>query len=361
MKPRAARGPRWATLVTLIASLSVERAAHAQVPGASSPGAPSTGAGAPAAAEEEAIRRYGDGRRLLEAGDYTKALIELRASLAALPSPNTELLVGHAQRLGGARGEAAATYRRVILTAGEKIRAGEDRFQATLEEAGRWEATLRAELAEVEIFVAGAPAGTIVAVDGTDVESTAQPRGVVARVLHEPGPVAVTARSPEGRTVSGSAQGTAGARVAIDLDLAPKVAETRDSSSGEGLGPPPLPSWIAAGVGATGLVVFGVFGAMSASTASDLDACAPSCSASLREDADGGARDQTIANVGLVIGAVGLVTAGVLWVAWPAEPSASAAPDPAAPSSSPAGSPAGPSASLRLRVGPGASDVTLRF
>ncbi len=294
---------------------------------------------------------------MLEAGDYAGALIELRASLASLPSPNTELLVGHAQRLGGARGDAAATYRRVIASAGEKVRAGGARFQATLEEAGRWEATLRTELAEVEIFIAGAPPGTSVAVDGAEVEASPDPRGITARLMHEPGPIAVTARSPEGRTASGSANGTAGARVAIELDLAVKTPEPPPPPPDRGIGPPPLPAWIAGGVGATGLVVFGVFGAMSAGAASDLDACAPSCSPSLQETADGGARDQAIANVGLVIGAVGFVTAGVLWITWPGDEPASAP----TPTSSPSPPAATPSA-LRLRVSPaGAADVTLRF
>ena len=74
----------------------------------------------------------------------------------------------------------------------------------------------------------------------------------------------------------------------------------------------------------TGLALFGIFGAMSSSTASDLEACAPRCASSLREDADGAKTQQTVANVSLVVGAVGLASAAVLWIVWPEDERAAA-------------------------------------
>lgn len=287
------------------------------------PGDAAQAAPAPAATDEEAIQRFKDGRKLLEEGKFDEALVELRASFDKMPSPNTELLIGHALRLSNRRAEAAATYRRVIVTAGEKVRAGEDRFQATLEEAGRLGASLRAQLVELDIVVTGAPEGTTVAVgsDTAPVESNA--RGLTAKVLHEPGEITVVATAPDGRTVTQQVTGAAGGQSAILLEIpaaevaGPPPKKTEVKADAADIWPPPVPSWIAAGVGAGGLVVFGIFGAMSSSSASDLEACSPRCPESLRDTADSGSTNQTIANVGLVIGAVGLVTAGVLWVVWP--------------------------------------------
>lgn len=294
------------------------------------PGAPGAAPGTPPAApppDEDAIRRFKDGRRLLEEGKFDEALTELRASFDKLPSPNTELLIGHALRLTNRRAEAAMVYRRVIASAGEKVRAGEERFRPTLEEAGRLEATLRAQLVELDVVVTGAPAGTTVAIGPDTLEVASDARGVTAKALHEAGPLTVVATAPDGRTIRKDIDTQPGGQTAVVLELpapqgeAPKTVEA-STEGGLDIPPPPLASWIAGGVGVAGLAVFGIFGAMSSSAASDLDACSPSCPESLRDTADGGATQQTVANVGLVFGALGLVTAGVLWVVWPEDEAA---------------------------------------
>ena len=325
-------------------------------PPAGAPGAPPPAAPPP---DEDAIRRFKDGRRLLEEGKFDEALLELRASFEKLPSPNTELLIGHALRLTNRRAEAAMVYRRVIASAGEKVRAGEERFRPTLEEAGRLEATLRAQLVELDVVVSGAPAGTTVAVGADTLEVSSDARGVTAKALHEAGPLTVIATAPDGRTVRKDIDTQPGGQAAVVLDLpaveggAPKGVEA-STEGGLDIPPPPLASWIAGGVGVAGLAVFGIFGAMSSSAASDLDACSPSCPESLRDTADGGATQQTVANVGLVFGALGLVTAGVLWVVWPEdEPAATSlgAPPPTA---------APPRAAVRVSPA-GRADVLVTF
>ena len=77
---------------------------------------------------------------------------------------------------------------------------------------------------------------------------------------------------------------------------------------------PPTVSWIAWGVGVAGFATFAIFGSMAESAADDLDACRPLCPQSLKDRADGGERDETIANVGLVVGALGIVGGGVAWI-----------------------------------------------
>lgn len=295
-------------------------AASAPPPGSAAP--PPATPPPPAATDEDAIRRFKDGRRLLEEGKFDEALVELRASFEKLPSPNTELLIGHALRLTNRRAEAAMVYRRVIASAGEKVRGGEERFRPTLEEAGRLEATLRAQLVELDVVVSGAPVGTTVVVGADTLEVASDARGVTAKALHEAGPLTVIATAPDGRTVRKDIDTQPGGQAAVLLELPavegpkPKVVEA-STEGGLDIPPPPLASWIAGGVGVAGLAVFGIFGAMSSSAASDLDECSPSCPDALRDTADGGATQQTVANVGLVFGALGLATAGVLWVVWP--------------------------------------------
>ena len=71
----------------------------------------------------------------------------------------------------------------------------------------------------------------------------------------------------------------------------------------------PVGSWVGLGVGAAGMVAFGVFGSMAKSNSEELDACSPRCPESMRPTADDGKRNQTIANIGLAVGGVGLATA----------------------------------------------------
>lgn len=301
-------------------------------PAAEPPAGPAAAAPAPAPADEDAIRRFKDGRKLLEEGKFDEALVELKASFERMPSPNTELLIGHALRLSNRRAEAAATYRRVTVTAGEKVRAGEKRFQPTLEEAGRLEASLRAQLAEIDIVVTGAPEGTTLAVGSDTAPTQTNARGLTSKVLHEPGEITIVATTPDGRTVKQDVTAPAGGQASVLIEIPamtgeppPPLKKGEVKADAADIWPPPVPSWIAAGVGAGGLVMFGIFGAMSSSSAGDLEECSPRCPESLRDTADSGSTNQTIANVGLVIGAVGLVTAGVLWVVWPDDEKTSAA------------------------------------
>src|SRR5690606_9998105 len=146
------------------------------------------------------------------------------------------------------RAEAAMVYRRVIASAGEKVREGEERFRPTLEEAGRLEATLRAQLVEVDVVVTGAPPGTTVAIGADTVEVTADTRGVTAKVLHDPGDLAIVATAPDGRTTTETVAGAPGGRAAVILEMPPVAAPPPPvvvEDGGLDVPPPPLASWIA--------------------------------------------------------------------------------------------------------------------
>jgi len=156
-----------------------------------------------------------------------------------------------------------------------------------------------------------------------------------------PGDVEVVVSSP-GRTVNESVKAVAANehRVAIDLSepdrplsrLAPPMAEAQ--ANPEVLPPGPasgepvsdtsstrsgslLPwAFVATGVGAAGFITFGIAGSMARSSESELEeSCVNDvCPASLQETVDEGRTRQTIANIGLVVGAIGLGGAVTLFV-----------------------------------------------
>jgi hypothetical protein len=283
---------------------------------------------------DEATQHYAAGRKLLEAGRFGPAAVELRASFALVASPNSELLLGHAERELGHKVAAIEAYNHVVVEAGRRVQAGEARYQATLEEAGRWAAVLRSALSEIDVTLTRAADGATLAIDGKKLDLPSGgtgPRQV--RVFHEPGSAQVTVHSADGRAFEKTLTLAAGHAESVTMDLgldvkspanaapavgAPTAAPAPAPASEGGFHGPPLPSWVALGVGVVGAGMFGVFGSMASSKASALKVCAPSCPADRRPEADAGKRDQTLANVGLVIGGVGIATAAVLWIALPA-------------------------------------------
>jgi hypothetical protein len=78
-------------------------------------------------------------------------------------------------------------------------------------------------------------------------------------------------------------------------------------------------AYVSGGVGLVGLAAFGVFGAMSNAKYSDLQSSCPGnhCTPDRSSDIDNGRTFQTIANVGLVVGAVGVATSAVLFIISP--------------------------------------------
>ncbi len=273
---------------------------------------------------KEAIKLYKRGRQLVAQRKYEEALSVLDEALALLPSPNTELLKAQALRELGRLGEAMAAYQRVKQEASRRVSKGEQRYQRTLAEAGRWSAVLSAKVGELVVVVNHAPAGTTLTVGG-DAVATDGDRAtqiLAARLWREPGAVTVVARSDDGREVTQEATIATTASATVTLVFPepvgpPVVATDPEPLPNEEDTPfpmPPWPSYAALGVGALGFGVFGVFGALSSSTASDLDECTPSCPDSMRDDADTAQTDQTVANVGLIVGITGVTAAAAIWL-----------------------------------------------
>lgn len=281
---------------------------------AGQPATPPAGAAEPAplqGAEREALEHYQRGRRLLDEERPADALAAFDASLLLLPSANTELMKAHAVRSLGRRGEALALYLQVMGSAGARVRAGEERFRPTLAEAGRWAAILRAELGELTIDLSQAPADVTLTIDAVTVETTTD-RASGTRRAHvwlEPRRVRVVAATPAGAQRTGTVDLEPGGARALTLDFG-ATASARETSSG-----PPIASVVAAGVGVVGLGAFAVFAVMAEAADEDLSHCSPRCFEPGDLDTER-ARDRyaTAANVSLAVGAVAIVTGGVIWL-----------------------------------------------
>ena len=142
---------------------------------------------------ELGLQHYRKGRALIAQKAYTEALQELEASHRLLPSPNTLLLIAHAQRELGQRTKAARSYALVVEQAEERVKAGENRFAAAANDAKRWLNELGKQLGRVSITIPDAGhANVTVTVNDEPVELERDVDAVRARnIWVQPGLVVV--------------------------------------------------------------------------------------------------------------------------------------------------------------------------
>jgi hypothetical protein len=281
---------------------------------------------------KDPVGLYAKGKAAVEKGDFQGALAALEPSYAALPSPNTLLLVAHAKRGLGKKLDAIRDYEHVASDADLKIRAGEARYEPTFGEARKWIDTLAMELTQVGGRVLHAPASATVSLNGEKVkaERDATDTLVVAPVWMNPGSVVLRAEVG-GTTREAKADAKAGSKPILSLDFVQSatppvasapVAAPEPAKSSRSI---PVTAWIAGGVGVAGFAMFGIFGALAKSDYDSLQDCSPRCPESQRSTADSGKTKQTVANVGLVVGGVGVLTAvGLVLFAPKKEPAAPA-------------------------------------
>ena len=280
------------------------------------------------ATQQEAVAKYKQGRALIEKKDYESALRELTESYALLDSPNTLLLMAHAERELGREAKAAGLYEQVVKDANDRISQGEVRFGKTAEDAQGWLDRLSERLGKITVTVVKAPSGTTLRIDGEPVGAPEAKGGTmkVESLWWKAGTVRVEATGPDGRSQAATVEIAAGGVATASIDMSdlgkdddvstPVVAATLDTDdrSSKSI---PTASWITGGVGVAGLAVFAIFGSSAKSKASDLDACSPRCPESERDVADAGKRDQMVANIGLAVGGVGLLSAAGFYIFQP--------------------------------------------
>jgi hypothetical protein len=276
-----------------------------------------------------AEKKLAEGRKLFKAGKFEEAIAAFEAAHEIVANPEARLMAARAHQNLGELVKARADYTAAIEE-GEPAVQHNGKYRETLQAARKELKELEGVLARVTIQLRHAPSGTKVEIDGEplDTSKLGEP------MLLPPGAIEVVATSPDGREVkSRKLTLTAGQDAKVDLaftrddkdDVAPTIVE-------EGLETPPpdepapAPSsggsgkrtaaFIAGGVGVAGLATFAVFGAMSNSKYNSLDkACTGSvCPANRQDDIDEGKRDQMLANIGLVVGAVGVGASATLFL-----------------------------------------------
>lgn len=273
---------------------------------------------------EQAQAKFVKGKDHLAKKQYAEALAEFRGSLEIVASPNARLFVARTLRDMGKIVEAYVEFGRTEVEAKE-LAAQDVRYQKTAEAAAAERKEIEPQLAFVTVTIKGASDATTLKIGGEEVKRAGwnEPAPIV------PGSAEVVVETPGKPTVRRMVTLPAGGKTAVDVDAETGVATggalvtaptpekpAEPVKKDEGGGDYRTYAYVAGGVGAAGLITFGVFGALAASRYSDLkDACGGKpCPESKRSDVEGGQTRQTIANIGLVVGLVGVATGVTLFV-----------------------------------------------
>ncbi len=288
---------RWLRLCLLTATLALSSAAAAQTVDVTE------------ATEEQktaAREAYKAGDKAFAAGKYEEALGHFRDSYDKVKSPNSHYMVARSLDMLGRHVEA---YRELEATIAEAdaLAGSDERYAKTAATARDNLEQWRQKIGLLTLDVR-APAGASVSVGGRSID------GWDAPIPVEPGVVTVTLSTPDGTTersveveAGGSAELTLNAPSPLVVDDTPPEEETDDGISGLRIG-----AYVGFGVGAVGLIGFGVFGGLHLNEYGKFEDECPdgSCAPDRSADADTGRTYQTIANVSLIVGIAG-ATAGL--------------------------------------------------
>ncbi len=283
-------------------------------------GAATEAAAQTAAPSEADVKQASDffekGSKLYDAKKFALALDEFKKSYATVASPNSHLYI--ARCLVGLKElrDAYLEFDKVIDEADAKASAGETKYAPTRDTARAERDELAPKLALVTPNIANADAATTLKIGGAAVprERWGKPLPIA------PGDADVVLETPGKPPVTQKLSLAAGDKKDLPLDAAPAAAITAPPPVET---PPEQPAashgslrpfaYVAGGVGVAGLALFAVAGAMTSATYSDLESsCGGRCppGGSYDDDISSGKTTQTLANVGLIVGAVG-VAAGV--------------------------------------------------
>jgi hypothetical protein len=309
-----ARRPR---LFRLLATLPVVTAlALAHAPLALAAGDP-PGQASPVK-REQAQSRFERGKTLFTAKKYDEALVEFRASFDIVASPNTHLFVGRCLRELGRLVEAYVELGRTAIEAKE-LAAEDSRYARAAESATTERNEIAKKLGFISITLDHATDATTLKVAGEEVRRAGWSEPIPA----VPGTVVVRVETPPGLPIERTVTLAAGARESLAIDVndapvapgaSPPVSTTKDSGPS---GRSSLRTWayVTGAVGVAGLVTFTVAGLSAHSTYSSLrtECGGAPCPPSRQSEIDSGRTKQTIANVGLIIGIVGVATGTTLF------------------------------------------------
>lgn len=268
---------------------------------------------------EQAQARFQRARDLMAKKQYEQALVEFRASHDIVASPNTRLEIARCLHLMGRLVAAYAELGRTAIEARE-LTAQDNRYKRTGDAATSERSEIEPQLGFVALTIENPAEGTRVVVGGEELRRAAwaEPAPVA------PGAADVVVETPGHAPVKRTVSLAAGQRTSLTIDAqSGEVAQAAQPAP-----PPPATqqpknlaavrpwAYVAGGVGAAGLLTFAIGGAMAKSTYDDLNsACGGGpCPPSKTGEISSGKTQETIANVGLVVGAVGAVAGVTLYV-----------------------------------------------
>lgn len=278
------------------------------------------------AQQQRAQELYNEGVGHFKGGRHADAAESFRKSYDVVASPNSHLMYARALRDSGKLAEA---YEELALTQQEasELAARLPKYASTAESAEAELIEVRKRIAAISIEVRGDTPEVTVFVGPRQI-----PRERWRNVGLVPGNVDVSARLPGGRRAWQNVEARQGELVKVELDLSADAPPVAAGAEPSGTDPGSAPgqedsgptrerslrpyAYIAGGVGIAGLVTFGVFGAMSRSTHSDLEDSCPGgvCPPERQDDIDAGKTQQTIANIGLAVGIIGIGAGVTLFV-----------------------------------------------
>jgi hypothetical protein len=270
----------------------------------------------------QAEQRFLRGKQLYQQGKYDEALVELRASLDIVQSPNTRLLIARCLRDKGNIVAAYVEFGRASVAAKE-LAAIDARYASAAKGADDDRAALEQKIGFVTVTVQNATDDTKLIVGGEEIRRAAwvEPAPVA------PGTTEISVETPGHEPVKKTVTVGAKQRAAITIDAATGASTT---GATEPVTPPPPPepppssdrtslrpwAYVAGGVGLVGLLTFAIEGSAANSTYSDLKSACPNgrCPPTESSVISSGKTKQTIANIGLVVGILGVAGGVTLFV-----------------------------------------------
>lgn len=291
----------------------------------------------PSAADVASARQLSqDGTKLANAGHCAEAIDKLARAEKLYHAPSTLERLGFCQAKLGKVVEASENLLRVTR---ETLPANAPKaFVKAQERAAKLLPSTRARIAKLKVDVTAPPNTAIaVTIDG----EALPPANVGTDRLVDPGEHNVEATAPGMLAAKTRATLRDGESISVTLALepdpnAPKTAplatptttpgttptktsptDTRTPDKHDDDAPSRLPAYLALGVGVVGIGVGSVFGLLATGKKGDLDAACNGekrCPEAQESTLDSAKSLATVSTIGFVVGAVGLVAGGVLFL-----------------------------------------------
>jgi hypothetical protein len=305
---------RFASTVALaLASLFVAVQADA-LPAAGA--TPAAGAPSPDTVKK-ATEAFTEGKALFEQKKFGLALPKFEASYSLVQSPNSHIFIARCLAETGRKREAYERFHRVIAEADARA-ATDKKYEKTRDSAKTEASDLATKLALITVVVENAEPASKLRVAGRPLTST-DPDWGKPLAFETAEPIVVELETPGRETVSKRVDLVVGVPQTVTLAVPAPVVAAAAPTEADAPSKPKKLRWLTyaiagGGVGVVGMGVFAVAGSMSNGTYSELEGLCGNgpCPTNQNDLVDRGQTEQTIANVGAIVGAVGLAAGATI-------------------------------------------------